>query len=54
MPDPINAFSIFVMLMSMIIFAWRGEYPYAFWFLGISSFLIYLEFYKKSKSKSKE
>ena len=52
MPDPINAFSIFVMLMSMVIFAWRGEYPYAFWFFGIVSFLIYLEIYKKSKSKS--
>lgn len=51
MPEPVNAFSIFVMLMSMGTFAWRENYGMALWFFMIASFLIYLEYWKYSKSK---
>jgi hypothetical protein len=52
MPEPIHAFGIFILITSAIMFAWRGDYFHAFWFFALGSFHIYLEFWKRSKSKS--
>jgi hypothetical protein len=54
LPDPVHALSIFVNVMIAIMHFWLGKHNFGFLHASVSVFLIYLQYYKYSKSKSKE
>ena len=54
LPDPVSALAIFVNLMITFMHFWMQKYEFAFLHLGVSTFLIYLQIWKYSKSKSEK
>lgn len=54
MPDPIEAFAIFSIILAFAISLWRENYEYAVWHFSILLFMGYLQYWKWLKSKGKE
>lgn len=51
-PDPVNIFGMFCVGYFVLFLSMKGNWEFAGWNLCIFLFLIYMEFYRRSKSNN--